>query len=181
MGPALLVAQDLTVCARLVAKLLTIDLGKLTIGPQLGAIDLVGPDLRTVGHANRLTVAADLLTVNAIDARLVAISDANLLALDALRVAGLTLNLRRPLDTLSLTLNTLLALNPSRAFLALLMFNAFGAILPLRHLHPLGTRRARLTLDSLCALRALGSLRRLTLGALSALRTLAAATAFGLS
>ena len=85
--PTRVVAEDLALGTALVARLLAVDLQRLAVGPQLGAIDLVDANLLTLGGANLL----------AIDARL---------ALDA----------GSPLDASGALLDALLALDTRRAF-----------------------------------------------------------------
>ena len=73
------VAKDLALGAALVARLLAVDLKRLAVGPQLGAIDLVYANLLTLGGANLLAINARL----AFDSRSPLDASGPLLALDA--------------------------------------------------------------------------------------------------
>ena len=90
--PTDVVAKDLAVRTALVAGLLTVDLQRLAVGPQLGAIDLVYANLLPLGGTNLLTLDARL----ALNAGVRSIRAARVLALDALSAFG-------PLDHALLT------------------------------------------------------------------------------
>ena len=112
--PTRVVAEDLPLGAALVAPLLAVDLKRLAVGPQLGAIDLVCANLLTLAGANLLAINARL----AFDSR------------SPLDASGPLLDALLALDTL-LALDALLALNTRGAFGplddALLALDTLGA------------------------------------------------------